>query len=144
MKVITSSSVIIQRRNGVSSAKYSSLEGSDRIAVKSFQEWANKVYSAQLVTDGLYGPKSKAAYKKWGAEWGKAQQSGAPKKDTPPPATDKPAAEQKTKDFVVTTTKTGLMDKIKALPMPAKIGIGVGLAAILGVIIWKLTPSKKG
>ncbi len=151
MKVITSEAVIIQRIKAVPSkeswtkdpnymAKYSSLDGSDAAAVKSFQEWANKANSAQLVVDGAYGPKTKAAYSKWGADWEKAQQAGAPK--NPAPAT-KPVVDPATKDFVVTTTKTGLIDKFKALSMPAKIGIGIGAAAVLGLITWTLIPSKK-
>ncbi len=153
MRVVTNEAVIIQRIKAVPSkeswtkdpkymAKYSSLDGSDAAAVKSFQEWANKVYSAQLVVDGAYGPKSKAAYSKWGAEWEKAQQAGSPKGQTPAPG-NKPVVDPATKEFVVTTTKTGFMDKVKALPMPAKIGVGIGAAAVLGLIIWKLIPSKK-
>lgn len=164
MKIITSESLIIQRIKAVPPkerwttdpqymAQYSSLDGSDTTAVRIFQVWASMYHAAQLSADGIYGPQTKAAYAKWGAEWEKTQPqttkpvkpSSAPKKDTSSaPAADKPVVDQGTKDFVVTTTKTGFMDKVKALPMGAKIGIGLGAAAILGVIIWKLIPSKKG
>lgn len=152
MKVITSESVIIQRIKAVPSkqswtknpsymAKYSSLEGSDAASVKSFQEWANKVYSAQLVVDGIYGPKTKTAYSKWGAEWKKAQQAGTTNKDTTSPVRD---AKMNEPEIATGKDKLTFMQKVKMLPMPAKVGIGLGAAAILGVIIWKLIPSKKG
>ncbi len=153
MKVITSESVIIQKIKAVPSseswtkdpkymAKYSSLEGTDTSAVRSFQVWANTNKAAQLSPDGLYGPLTKAAYAKWGVEWEKTQPATKPANTQTAPASDKPSVDKGTKDFVV--SKTGFMEKVKALPMPAKIGIAVGGAAILGFIIWKLIPSKKG
>ncbi len=41
------------------------------------------------------------------------------------------------------TAPVGIVDKIKSLSMPAKIGIGIGVAVVLGIVIWKLIPKKK-
>jgi len=53
-----------------------------------------------------------------------------------------PVADSAVSPAVSPVEADGFMGKLKALPMPVKIGIGVGLAGILTFIIWKLIPSK--
>ncbi len=59
---------------------HSSLDGSDNSKVREFQVWASMNKGARLSTDGIFGPLTKAAYDKWGAEWEGKQ----PKQTTTP------------------------------------------------------------
>jgi len=142
---------------------YSSLDGSNSASVKLFQSWANSNHSANLKVDGMFGPLSSAAYDKWGAEWEKTQprQSG--------PAAQSPSAKSTKKinnqlisgggalggrglggppiEQVVlapaTTPTTSLVDKFKALPNGAKVGIYIAGFGIAALVVWKLTKKKK-
>ncbi len=188
----------------------SGIDGSNKSSVQQFQVWANMYHSAQLVTDGIYGPLTKAAYNKWGEEWEKTQTAtNTPSSPTAPPLREGVVTANKDgvnvydlnnkvlkvakkgeyvgtiqgdadKDWYYVNTSFGkgkvvkanvdvaksnkpttpsvpttpttpaptettaptFMEKVRALPVPAKIGIGLGLTAVLGIIIWKLIPKK--
>lgn len=122
--------------------RFSSIDGSDKTSVSAFQSWANQKYGANLAVDGIFGPKSKAAFEKWGAEWEKTASTSKPKA-RPVPQEVAPSAPAAETVKLESPDKKGFVEKIKAMPMPAKIAIGVGVLALVGVVIWKSIPKKK-
>ncbi len=66
---------------------YSGIDASSSYQdILDFQTWANRFKGTSLAIDGIYGPKSKAAYAKYGAEFerAKADPTYVPKKVSAP------------------------------------------------------------
>lgn len=78
MKIITSNPIKVQHEHKIGcDCGKSGIDGSDSTSVRSFQIWANSQHNAGLVTDGIYGRKTKAAFAQWGQEWETPSQSPA-------------------------------------------------------------------
>ncbi len=163
MKIITSNPIEFKKIGKYSNCdcdgKSSGIDGSNNTSVREFQVWASMNHGAQLAADGIYGPLTQSAYKKWGAEWELTQPKASPvvsatKKPSKTLSADekkfakefsdgaKVSPETKPESIFTKDKPTKLMDKLKALPMPAKIGIGIAVAAVLGIVVWKLLPKK--
>jgi hypothetical protein len=126
---------------------YSNLEGTDVVGVKAFQDWMDLThplwvkYAGKAPSNlnkgagyGTFGNNTKKAYAQYGKEWELTQT-----KDTPitavPPINIAPPAPASVAPLPV---KVKIYDRFKALPMVAKVGIGVGVAGIVGFIIYKI------
>ncbi len=152
MKVITEHPIEV--RSSACGCQYSGIDGSDTNSVTAFQKWVNTKKGARLKPDGLYGPNTKAAYAKFGAEWEKTQTNPFTEKEGGVSATDRakqiadgaklglPANESTPENIAMAeyqkSQKPGIKEKIKSLPMPAKIAIGVVGLGLVGFIIYKI------
>lgn len=135
----------------------SGIDGSNSSDVRTFQVWANINHAAQLSADGKYGPLTKAAYNKWGAEWEVLQQLKSKKEKPSLSPVDQslvdnakvsaePTPEEFAKKLAENNKPVKLMDKWKALSTTKKglvIGGGSLLTIGLVILIWKLVIPKK-
>ena len=77
---------------------YSGIDGNSVEDVLNFQTWSNKFKGTSLTVDGIYGPKSKAEYNKYGSEYerAKADPTYIPKKIAKQKVVDAPNPTKKT------------------------------------------------
>lgn len=150
MKIVTKGAVKYSNACGCSGIDGSS--SSDDI--RSFQKFAlskgarnttGKKAGEPISIDGVWGANTAFAWGLYGKQWEAAQTKASPS-PAPTPATPKMGTmDESTAEWVKTHPEkpaTKFLDKIKALPLPAKIGIGVGATVLIGFIVWKLIPKK--
>jgi len=126
---------------------YSGMDASSPFQdILNFQSWANRWKGTNLTVDGIYGPKSKAAYAKYGAEFerSKADPTYVPKKVSAPAvststgktgASQKPVEEKKEKAAEPSNTASG-KSKPK-LSKTTKIALAVS-AVVLAVVVIRI------
>lgn len=139
MNVITANPVLINNRRVNSKDMYLSIDGNNKQEVMSFQEYANSK-GASLVVDGIYGPKSKAAYKTYGADWEKQKATQVAPVNQTTGTTDAPVVAEPAPP---PSYLTRMLQKFSALSMPKKIAyVGIPVA-LLVVIAFSIKEKKK-
>lgn len=150
MKIITSNPIEVQ--SGCCGGKYSSLDASSlSVDISAFQKFAKSkgaqnANGSPLTVDGKWGPNTMAAWITYGKEWDLMQntKSETPKPKASPTNKEDTPMNQSTAQFAKDNpNKKTLKDKWKALPLHAKIGIGVTGASLLGLIIYLCIPKGK-
>jgi len=164
MKVLSEYPVIVQN-----TSNFSSLDGtSNSKLVLGFQKWANKFKGAKLTEDGKWGKNTSSAWNKYGVDYQKIAQAGASilntaAANTSPERTDKlgtalnkyskvkesgildtigslfgrrPSGSEQGTDYVPEPTQQTGMSK------GTKIGLAVGGAVLIGVILYFATKKK--
>lgn len=130
MKVISANPILVDNRRVNSNDMYLSIDGADKKEVMSFQEYANSK-GAGLVVDGIYDPKSKAAYKKYGADWEKQKATPVAVVNQTTGTTDAPVVAEPAPS---PSYLTRALQKFSALSMTKKIAY-VGIPVALLVVI---------
>ena len=123
MNVITNAP-IIKKRNGRIYSDFVSGE-----ETKSFQIWVNKNKGEKLVEDGIYGPKTKAAYSKFGKEYDTITLGSKPKENLSSPKN-------------IESTNEGEKNGMTPIKMALFSGLGI-LVIITAIILIKKRKNGK-